>query len=86
LAFLPSTTTSPRRSSRTAGSSRRRRKNDSPARRRILAFRASAIQFCLDEAKIDLGDVDYDKAFLKFERLLETYLASAPRLSARELR
>jgi len=60
-----------------------RKKNDS-------GFPRSAIQYCLDEAKIDLGDVDYvvfyDKPFLKFERLLETYLAFAPRLSARELR
>ena len=36
-----------------------------------------------DEAGIALADVDYvafyDKPFLKFERLLETYLAFAPR-------
>ncbi|MFC3230497.1 carbamoyltransferase [Marinibaculum pumilum] len=43
----------------------------------------NAIAFCLKEAGIALGDVDhvafYDKPFLKFERLLETYLAFAPR-------
>ena len=41
-----------------------------------------AIEYCLREAGIDLGQVDhvafYDKPFLKFERLLETYLASVP--------
>ncbi len=41
------------------------------------------MQYCLDEAGIKLPDVDYvafyDKPFLKFERLLETYLAYAPR-------
>ncbi len=42
-----------------------------------------AIAYCLSEANISLADVDYvafyDKPFLKFERLLETYLAFAPR-------
>ncbi len=42
-----------------------------------------AIDYCLAEAGIGLRDVDYvafyDKPFLKFERLLETYLAFAPR-------
>jgi len=46
-------------------------------------FPAHAIEFCLGEAGIGLGDVDfvvfYDKPFLKFERLLETYLAFAPK-------
>ncbi|MDP1670753.1 MAG: carbamoyltransferase N-terminal domain-containing protein, partial [Alphaproteobacteria bacterium] len=46
-------------------------------------FPASAVEYCLAEAGIGLGDVDfvtfYDKPFLKFERLLETYLAFAPR-------
>ena len=41
-----------------------------------------AIQYCLDQENIRLDDVDfvvfYDKPFLKFERLLETYLAFAP--------
>ncbi|MGJ3258556.1 MAG: carbamoyltransferase family protein [Rhodospirillales bacterium] len=45
-------------------------------------FPENAIQYCLDEAGVALGDVDYvafyDKPFLKFERLLETYLAFAP--------
>jgi carbamoyltransferase len=42
-----------------------------------------AIQYCLDEGGVTLDQVDhvafYDKPFLKFERLLETYLAFAPR-------
>ena len=42
-----------------------------------------AVDYCLAQAGIKLGDVDYvafyDKPFLKFERLLETYLAFAPR-------
>jgi carbamoyltransferase len=41
------------------------------------------VQYCLDAANLKLADVDYvafyDKPFLKFERLLETYLAFAPR-------
>ena len=47
------------------------------------AFPAQAIKYCLEEAGLTLGDVDYvifyDKPFIKFERLLETYLSYAPR-------
>jgi carbamoyltransferase len=53
-----------------------RKKHDSRFPRR-------AIEFCLQQAGVGLDDVDhvvfYDKPFLKFERLLETYLAFAPR-------
>ena len=46
-------------------------------------FPSHAIRYCLDEAGISLGDLEavsfYDKPFLKFERLLETYYAFAPR-------
>ena len=46
-------------------------------------FPAQAVRYCLDHAGISLDEVDaiafYDKPFLKFERLLETYLAFAPR-------
>ena len=46
-------------------------------------YPANAIAYCLAEASIGLEDIDhvafYDKPFLKFERLLETYLAFAPR-------
>ena len=47
------------------------------------AFPANAIAYCLEEAGISLSDLDhvvfYDKPLVKFERLLETYLAYAPR-------
>ena len=46
-------------------------------------FPRHAIGYCLDEARVRLRDADYvvfyDKPFLKFERLVETYLAFAPR-------
>ncbi len=46
-------------------------------------FPAQAIAFCLKQARTKFEDLDhvtfYDKPFLKFERLLETYLAFAPR-------
>ncbi|HEY5790140.1 MAG TPA: carbamoyltransferase N-terminal domain-containing protein, partial [Gammaproteobacteria bacterium] len=47
------------------------------------AFPARSAAWCLEEAGIGLDAVDhvvfYDKPLLKFERLLETYLATAPR-------
>ncbi|MGB5211965.1 MAG: carbamoyltransferase [Gammaproteobacteria bacterium] len=46
-------------------------------------FPAQAIRYCLQEAGVALTDLDhvifYDKPLIKFERLLETYLAYAPR-------
>lgn len=45
-------------------------------------FPAEAIRYCLQEVGLQLADIDrvvfYDKPLLKFERLLETYLAYAP--------
>jgi len=45
-------------------------------------FPVHAIQYCLEEAGLKPEQLDYvgfyDKPFLKFERLLETYLAFAP--------
>ena len=45
-------------------------------------FPQHAIDYCLAEAGLDPGDLDYvgfyDKPLTKFERLLETYLAFAP--------
>jgi carbamoyltransferase len=45
-------------------------------------FPVNAIRYCLDEARLSLGKLDhivfYDKPILKFDRLLETYLAFAP--------
>jgi carbamoyltransferase len=46
-------------------------------------FPRHAVEFCLKQGAVGIGDVDliafYDKPLLKFERLLETYLAFAPR-------
>jgi len=46
------------------------------------SFPQNAVRACLDIGGITLDDVDYvafyDKPFLKFERLLETYLSFAP--------
>jgi carbamoyltransferase len=50
--------------------------------RHDAAFPSNAIQYCLREAGLTLHDFDYiafyDKPFLKFERLLETYFNHAP--------
>jgi carbamoyltransferase len=47
------------------------------------AFPINSINYCLKEGHISPNDIDYvvfyDKPFLKFERLLETYLAFAPK-------
>ena len=47
------------------------------------SFPIHAIGYCLEAAGAKLSDIDhvafYDKPFLKFERLLETYIALAPR-------
>ena len=52
-----------------------RRKHDS-------RFPRHAVEFCMQFAGLKSGEIDfvafYDKPFLKFERLLETYLAFAP--------
>ena len=46
-------------------------------------FPSKSIEYILDSSKIKLDDLDYivfyEKPFLKFERLLETYVAFAPR-------
>jgi carbamoyltransferase len=47
------------------------------------AFPAMAVRACLEQTGWTLADIDvvafYDKPLLKFERLLETYVANAPR-------
>src|SRR5262245_54167981 len=52
-----------------------RKKHDS-------AFPSHALDYCLAEAGLRIEDLDvvafYDKPLLKFERMLETYLAFAP--------
>lgn len=46
-------------------------------------FPAESVKYCLKEADITLDDLEYivfyDKPFIKFERLLETYLNEAPK-------
>ena len=46
-------------------------------------FPHHAIRYCLEEAGISASKIDnvvfYEKPFVKFERLLETYLAFAPK-------
>ena len=46
------------------------------------AFPSNAITYCLEEANVTFDEIDhvvfYDKPLLKFERLLETYVALAP--------
>ena len=47
------------------------------------SFPKNAIAYCLEEAEAKLDQLDqvvfYDKPFLKFERLMETYVAFVPR-------
>jgi carbamoyltransferase len=47
------------------------------------SYPVNAIDYCLSEARLSLEQIDYiafyDKPFLKFERLLETYVALAPK-------
>lgn len=53
-----------------------RKKNDA-------GYPANAVNYCLEAGGLKAADLDwvvfYDKPFLKFERLLETYVAMAPR-------
>jgi carbamoyltransferase len=52
-------------------------------RKHDARFPANAIAYCLAEADLSPAEIDwvgfYDKPLLKFERLLETYIAYAPR-------
>jgi carbamoyltransferase len=52
-------------------------------KRHDSGFPHHAIDYCLTEAGVSLSDINhvafYEKPFLKFERLLESYLAYAPR-------
>jgi len=46
-------------------------------------FPTNAVKYCLDEAGLSIDELDaivfYDKPLLKFERLLQTYYAFAPK-------
>jgi carbamoyltransferase len=48
-----------------------------------FSFPKNAVEYCLKEGKIGVGELDYvvfyDKPFIKFERIVETYLAYVPR-------
>ena len=48
-----------------------------------FSFPANAVQYCLEEAGIDINRVDYvvfyEKPFLKFERIIKTALATFPK-------
>src|SRR5215813_574097 len=52
-------------------------------KRHDAGFPAEAIRYCLQAGKADLDQIDhvvfFEKPLIKFERLLETYLANAPR-------
>jgi carbamoyltransferase len=52
-------------------------------RKHDAGFPEHALTYCLEAARCNLSAIDlvvfYDKPFLKFERILETYLALAPR-------
>ena len=53
-----------------------RKKHDS-------SFPSKALEYCLAEGKLKVNDIDfivfYEKPFQKFDRLIETYLAYAPK-------
>src|SRR5437899_2544102 len=46
------------------------------------SFPSSAVEYCLREGELSIGEVDfvafYEKPFLKFDRILHTYLACVP--------
>lgn len=52
-------------------------------RKHDAAFPMRAVEYCLAEAGCGMSEIDhvvfYEKPFLKFERLLETYLTTIPR-------
>ena len=51
-------------------------------RKHDAGFPTNAIAYCLEAGGVSLGDIDqivfFEKPLVKFERLLETYLANAP--------
>ena len=52
-------------------------------RKHDASFPKNAVSYCLSEGEVSLSKLDavvfYEKPFLKFERLLETYMSVAPR-------
>ena len=59
------------------------KKKDFPSKKHDSRFPIIAIRYSLKSHNIDLRDIEmivyYEKPLLTFERLLETYLAVAPR-------
>ena len=55
-----------------------------PAKNTILIFPINSINWCLKESGITAQELDfvvfYDKPFIKFERILETYLCMRRRV------
>jgi len=51
-------------------------------RKHDFSFPKNAIKFCMDHCQLSTKDLDvvafYDKPFIKFERIIETYMAYAP--------
>src|SRR5512141_1685133 len=52
-------------------------------RKHDARFPVHAVEYCLEAGGLDIRDLDhavfYEQPFVKFERLLETYVAVAPR-------
>src|SRR5690348_16399021 len=52
-------------------------------RKHDASFPSNAVDYCLREAGIDASRIDlvgfYEKPLVKFDRLIETYTAAAPR-------
>ena len=49
----------------------------------MIGFPKNSLKFCLKNNNLNLNEIDsvvyYEKPLLTFERLLETYIATAPR-------
>ena len=73
----------PRAYCATAQLSRPRKKSASHGKSSTPGFPANAVRYCLSEGGISLADLKYfifyDKPLIKFERLLETYVAFSPK-------
>jgi carbamoyltransferase len=59
------------------------RKSVSQEKKHTPDFPIESIKYCLEEAGLEIDELDavvfYDKPLLKFERLLQTYYAFAPK-------
>ena len=59
------------------------KKKDLQREKQSSKFPIEAIKYCLEEAGLEIDELDavvfYEKPLLKFERLLETYYAFSPK-------